>query len=228
MEVHALANKIKGDTDLLVALRKRVEGMVRSIVNPSNSDGLKTFIFTQASNRKTAQEIFDDWRKLRNPSTHGKRADPDTIHEIRRRTNVVMDLCYSLILARIGYLDRRSIYGRPVGNPWSLTCKKQMRIPSRLTEDTASKIVKKEPWSTDGQSWSKSVPFPGRSGLSIVLTVEQRKEIDDSKRFKIRVDPTAVLADVWSCLVLDAEFSGLEDAQTACHEIAKRAILHAD
>lgn len=226
--VHALAKKIEGDTDLLLALRKRVEGMVRNINNPSNSDGLKTFIFTQASNTSTAQEIFGAWRKLRNPSTHGKRADPDTINEIRRRTRVVLDLCYSLVLARIGYLNRRSIYGHPIGNPWTLTRKKQMRIPSRLTDETATKIVKKEPWVTDGQSWSKRIPFPGRSGLLMVLTVEQRKQSDGSKRFTIRVDPTAVLADAWSCLVVGAEFSGVEDAQIACHEIAKRAVLHSD
>jgi hypothetical protein len=106
-EIDALERKIREDNTILVSLRKTVAGMVGSIRRPSSSRGLKVFIYTQACNRAKAKEIFEDWRQLRNTAAHGSRQDPESFYETNRRCNVVLDLCYSIVLARIAYYGPR-------------------------------------------------------------------------------------------------------------------------
>jgi hypothetical protein len=225
-EIDAFAKKIREDTAVFRSLREQAASIVSGIKEPSNSRGLKTFIYTQASNRDVAKEIFEDWRKLRNPSTHGKRADPDTFHRINSRTNVVLDLCYSIVLARIGYLGTRFIYGQTAGNPWNLSTKKQMPIPSKRTDNDVLKIIRRRQWVQVGDMWSKKVPIAEE--YSIELAVRTFVKGKGSNWFKIEVSPDAVLADMWSCMMVRAEFPACSEAQDVCEEIAKRALLHID
>jgi hypothetical protein len=223
--VDSLAQKIRDDKTILACLRESLAGRVNNFRDPFGSRGLKVFIYTQVRSRAKAKEIFEDWRKLRNSLAHGSRQDPEGFYEINRRYNVVLDLCYSMVLYRIGYNGPRLLYGQPIGDPWNLQRVKQLPVPRpKIPAEQISKIVRSRPWKEITGGWIKHVPMGKSSDDSFELSVTPVQR-DASEVFKIQINPDAVLPDAAACLQVGAEFIGLEEAKAACDEIARR-VLH--
>jgi hypothetical protein len=223
--IDALEQKVRGDKAILASLRDSVAGSIGSFRRPSSSRGLKVFVYTQVRNRAKAKEIFEDWRKLRNTSAHGSRQDPENFYETNRRYNVVLDLCYSMVLARIGYYGPRLLYGEPVGDPWNRQPVRQLPVPRpKISAEQISKIIRSKPWKETAGVWIKEVPMGRDSDYSFELSVTPGPR-NGSEHFKIEINPSAVLPDAAACLMTRAEFTALDAAKTACDEIAKRVLL---
>jgi hypothetical protein len=223
--INALEQKIREDKSILASLRDSLAGLVGSFRSPSSSRGLKVFVYTQVGSRAKAKDIFEDWRKLRNASAHGSRRDPEGFYETNRRYKVVLDLCYSMVLARIGFYGPRLVYGDPVGDPWNLRPVRQLPVPRRkMSAEQIIKMVRSKPWKEIAGVWLKEVPLRKNSDCSFELSVKPVPQ-DGSERFKIEINPSAVVPDSAACLMIRAEFMSLEAAKSACDEIAKRVLL---
>lgn len=223
--IETLEQKIREDKTILACLRESLAGMVGSFQRPSSSRGLKVFIYTQVRNRAKARRIFEDWRKLRNTSAHGSRQDPESFYETNRRCNVVLDLCYSMVLTRIGYYGPRLIYGEPVGDPWNLLLARRLPVPRpKMSEEQIRKLIRSKTWKEIARTWLKRVPMGKDSDCFFELTITPVAR-DGSERFKIKITPDAVVPDVAACLMIGAEFTTFEEAKTACDEIAARVLF---
>jgi hypothetical protein len=155
--INALEQKIREDKAILACLRDSLAGLVGNFRRPSSSRGLKVFVYTQVRNRAKAKDIFEDWRKLRNASAHGSRRDPEGFYETNRRYNVVLDLCYSMVLSRIGYYGPRLVYGEPVGDPWNLQPVRQLPVPRpKMSAEQISKMVRSKPWKEIAGAWMRA------------------------------------------------------------------------
>ena len=93
----------------------RLKGCLDSLLETRNSDRLGEF----TRRYKLEKRVFESWRYLRNKSAHGGLVPTSKFEETFRKLCDVHYLCYSIVLAFIGYKGPRTNYaksGFPIEN----------------------------------------------------------------------------------------------------------------
>jgi len=87
-------------------VKKRIDGAAEAMLRPRNSDRMKAFVKKYA----LGEDVFQAWRELRNLCAHGGRVPYAEIQKVWDQRCKVLHLCYSIVLAFIGYSGSRTNY----------------------------------------------------------------------------------------------------------------------
>lgn len=93
-------------------LKKRIAGSLGQMKGSRNSDRLRAFI----KKYRYDEKLFNSWKYLRNPSTHGGKIDIKDIDKIVGALNDVLFLCYAIVLQYCEYKGSRTDYSK-LGHP---------------------------------------------------------------------------------------------------------------
>jgi hypothetical protein len=197
-----------------------------TIIQLLNSSGSSTgtLRFTLKSFLRLADQdaILDDWKDLRNPASHGKKIDPDEIDNTLRLTKVALDLCYSIVLCRIGYFHERLQYANRYISPW----RSQPLNPSdsRKPPLGSTIVLRNLKWTQTARIYRKEIPLGSCPNECMALVVQALRK--RPSEFRIEVSPKAIVPDEIATRQLQKTYRSLSDAQQACDEIAERALVH--
>jgi hypothetical protein len=221
-EVEALKSQIKSDTTLSDDLRKRASNKLAALTNFPNDEKLYAFICFHVAKKADQDAIFDDWKNLRNPASHGKKIDLDEIENTLRLIKVALDLCYSIVLCRIGYFHERLQYANPYISPW----RPQPLNPSDSRKPTLGStiVLRNLTWTQTARAYRKEIPLGSRPNERMALVVRALRK--KPSEFRIEVGPRAIVPDEIATDQLKKTYRSLLDAQQACDEIAERALVH--
>lgn len=159
------------------------------MINEPNDEKIREFIRFYIPKKGEQDSFFKDWKDLRNPATHGKKID---LHKVDNLStdHVVLDLCYSIVLCRISYLDERMSYANPYSNIWSVRALNPSDDKSPLGSLV---ILSRFSWIGDKHRFRKTIPVGENPKESIELIVRPHK--NGGQPFKIEVCPREIMPD---------------------------------
>ena len=223
-EVEALRLQISQDQKLPEKLRERGSKKLTALINEPNDEKIREFLKFHVSTLEEQNSVFDDWNVLRNKASHGHKFDTKNFNEVLRRINVVLDLCYLVVLCRIGFFQEnaRISYSKPYARSWRI-------IPFDPFDPSKTALglrvsASKSSWTPVKHRLVKKIPVDPQQTQAITLTVVPYKK--KGPPFKISVLPKAVIPDAIAKVQIAADYPTILDAQQACEDIAQRALLH--
>jgi hypothetical protein len=172
-KVEALQVSIKSDESLMPTLRTRASNKLTALTNEPNDEKIRTFIGFHVPSKEEQDAIFKDWKDLRNPATHGKKIEPHKVENALRRINVVLDICYSIVLCRIGYFHQRALYAKPFFNSWRNQPVNQSDPGKSPLGSTI--VISHLKWSQDERRFAKKILLGNGPKESIVLVARSGK-----------------------------------------------------
>jgi hypothetical protein len=221
-EVEGLQERLKNDKSLMPNLRERASNKLTALVNEPNDEKIREFLHFHIRKKAEQDRVFKDWKDLRNPATHGKKIDPHKVDKAFLQINVVLDLCYSIVLCRIGYPLERMLYANPYYNMWSV---------SALNRSGANRpplgsliILSRFSWIGDKHQFRKTILVGENPKESIELIVRSHK--NGGQPFKIEVRPREIIPDEIAEVQIQTNYPTLMAAQRACDDVAQRALVH--
>lgn len=221
-EVEALQERLRNDESLAPNLRERASNKLDALINEPNDEKIREFLRFHIRNKAEQDSVFKDWKDLRNPATHGKKIDPRKVDDAFRQIGVVLDLCYSIVLCRIGYLHERISYANPYSKSWSI---RALNVLEPHKPPLGSLIVlSRFNWIQDKRRFRKTIPLGNDPKESIELIVRSHK--NGGQPFKIEVCPREIIPDDIAEVQIRADYPTLLEAQRACDEVAQRALVH--
>lgn len=203
-------------------MRERASNKLTALVNEPNDEKIREFLRFHIRKKADQDSVFKDWKDLRNPATHGKKIDPHKVEKAFLQIKVVLDLCYSIVLCRIGYLHERMSYASPYSNLWSV----RALNPSAANKPPLGSLIilSRFSWIGDKHWFIKTIPVGDNPKDSIELIVRPLKS--GGRPFKIEVGPKEIIPDEIAKVQIQANYPTLSAAQKACDEVAQRALVH--
>jgi hypothetical protein len=221
-EVEALQERLRNDQSLTPNLRERASNKLDALINEPNDEKIREFLRFHIRKKAEQDSVFKDWKDLRNPATHGKKIDPRKVDDAFRQISVVLDLCYSIVLCRIGYLHERMSYANPYSDSWSI---RALNVSEPHKPPLGSlTILSRFNWIQDKRRFRKTIPVGNDPKESIELIV--RSDKSGGQPFKIEVCPREIIPDDIAEVQIRADYPTLLEAQRACDEVAQRALVH--
>jgi hypothetical protein len=203
-------------------LRERASNKLTALINEPNDEKIREFLRFHIRKKAEQDSVFKDWKDLRNPATHGKKIDPHKVDNAFLQINVVLDLCYSIVLCRIGYLHERMSYANPYSNMWSV----RALNPSDANKPPLGSLIILSRFSLirDKHRFRKTIPVGEHPKESIELIV--RPHTNGGQPFKIEACPREIIPDEIAKVQIRANYPTLLAAQRAWDEVAQRALVH--
>jgi hypothetical protein len=222
-KVQALQRKIQEDGELDPTLRERAAGKLNALNELSNLEKIRQFLRWHVRDVEAQEEIFEQWKKLRNAAAHGAKTEQD-FDQTERRIGVILDLCYAIVLTRIGFYGQWRISRQAHQKAWSIVPLSQSS--SGALPLGATTVVSRFAWQPKKGGWARRVVVGQDPKAAILLVVQSKPQEGGAASFKINVAPKAVLPDGLARYQLAKSYTSWKDAAEVCDEIATRALVH--
>jgi hypothetical protein len=221
--VRALQSKIRNDGEVDPDLRERAANKLNGLTDLPNSTKIRDFLRWHVRSEEHQDKIFTDWSKLRNSAAHGTKAT-ESFEETLRRINVTHDLCYVIVLSRIGFFHPSAAFPKTYRGTWSIAALKgasQERPSVGLTIAPSSLS-----WQVEEGKFSKTLLVGNDPGQSICLFVRALHQENGLPLFRIEFSPQSLLPDDLAKYQIKTDYGTSEEARNVCDELALRALLH--
>lgn len=202
-------------------MRKEASKKLNALTNCPNDEKIYEFIGFQVDKKTKQDAIFKDWKELRNPASHGK-IDTEKIDNALRLINVALDLCYSIVLCRIGYYHQRVQYENPHMSPWRPQPRNPYNPRKPLLGSTI--VLRNFKWIRNTREYREEIPLGSSPNEFMAFIVRALRK--KTSAFMIGVSPMAIVPDEIATVHIKKTYRSLLDAQQACDEIAERALVH--